>query len=141
MNSAVICIRLGALCACAVALAPEDIRTTGDALLSGGWRTKSQIKRMNRDEKRNTLIVEMENHSNLRTRALQDKNDEQLATMAVAVIFLRDNRYRTKSQLNRMSDDDQRNTMIVEVNKKAGTPVKKLQGMTNQQIARIGNKN
>jgi hypothetical protein len=44
---------------------------------------------------------------------------------------------RTRDEVNRMSFEDRRNTLIVEINKRHGTPISMLQGFHNMKLAAI----
>ncbi len=70
------------------------------------------------DDQRNTLIVEMANHSNQPIAHFQSLNDFDLAGAGAAMVFLLKGPVpsRDATQLKTMADtDDQRNTAIVEV--------------------------
>jgi hypothetical protein len=86
------------------------------ALLAGRFRTHHQLNAMSPDDRRNTLIVEMAGHSNQSIQHYQSLNDADLAGAALIMAFLRIAGIRTDAQLKTISDDDQRNTMIVEIN-------------------------
>jgi hypothetical protein len=84
-------------------------------LLAGGFRTHQQLIAMSSDDQRNTLIVEMSGHSNQSIAHFQSLNDFDLAGAGAAMVFLLTGGIRDATQLKTMSDDDQRNTAIVEV--------------------------
>jgi hypothetical protein len=71
---------------------------------------------MSQEDQRNTLIVEMVGHSNQPVQHYQSLNDADLAGAAAVMVFLRTARIRTDAELKTISDDDQRNIMIVEIN-------------------------
>jgi len=85
------------------------------ALLAGGFRTHHDLLAMSADDQRNTLIVEMTKHSNQPGGHFQSLNDFQLAGAGAAMVFLLKGGIRDANALKTMSDDDQRNTAIVEV--------------------------
>ncbi len=58
----------------------------------------------------------MVGHSNQSVQHYQSLNDADLAGAAAVMVFLRTARIRTDAQLKTISDDDQRNIMIVEIN-------------------------
>lgn len=97
---------------------------------------------MSADDKRNTLIVELNKHSNISIKQLQRKyntgNVNSLVGMAAICHFLYTKNIRSKSELFEMSDDDQRNTLIVELNKKLGKTIRELQGMGDLQLVACG---
>ena len=84
-------------------------------LLAGGFRNHHQLIAMSAEDQRNTLIVEAANHSNQPVAHFQSLNDFQLADAGAAMVFLLNGGIRNAAQLKTMSDDDQRNTAIVEV--------------------------
>jgi len=84
-------------------------------LLAGGFRSHHDLIAMSADDQRNTLIVEMVNHSNQPVAHFQSLNDFQLAGAGAAMVFLLKGSIRDAIALKTMSDDDQRNTAIVEV--------------------------
>ena len=48
------------------------------------------------------------------------------------------NQFRTPLELSRMSYDDQRNTLIVEINHASGKSISELQGMNDFQLNEFG---
>jgi hypothetical protein len=86
------------------------------ALLAGRFRTHHALNTMSPDDQRNTLIVEMVKHSNKPGPHYQGMNDANLAGAAAVMVFIRAGKIRTDAELKTMSDDDQRNTLIVEIN-------------------------
>lgn len=82
-------------------------------LLEGRFRTWREIQSLSHDDQRNALIVELVKHSNRPTEYFQAMNDEKLAGAGAVLVFLREAKIRTDQQLRTMSDDDQRNTVIV----------------------------
>ena len=104
-------------------------------LLAGKFRTQQQLNKMSADDQRNTLIVEMAAHSNQSVRNYQSLNDATLAGVGAVMVFLREARIRDDAALKKMSADDQRNTMIVEMN--AQTQLgSRLQGLNNMDLVR-----
>jgi Pretoxin HINT domain len=84
-------------------------------LLAGGIRTHHELVAMSADDQRNTLIVEMAGHSNQPIAHFQSLNNFELAGAGAAMVFLREGGIRDATQLKTISDDDQRNIAIVEV--------------------------
>src|SRR5260370_752691 len=85
------------------------------ALLAGGFRTHHQLVAMSADDQRNTLIVEMAGHSNQPIAHFKSLNDFELAGAGAAMVFLLKGGIRDAIQLKTISDDEQRNIAIVEV--------------------------
>ena len=104
-------------------------------LLAGRFRTQRELNTMSRDEMRNTLIVEMTNHSNQTTASYQALNDAELEGVGAAMVLLRTLRIRDDGTLRQMSADDQRNTLIVELDAQTRLG-RELQGLTNLGLAR-----
>jgi hypothetical protein len=105
------------------------------ALLAGGFRTHHQLVAMSADDQRNTLIVEMANHSN-QTNYQSFSNDD-LAGVGALMVFLLKAGIRTPAQLRTISANDQRNIMIVEIDgstQLGGT----LQGLSNLDLVLLG---
>jgi hypothetical protein len=90
------------------------VNFTRGALLAGGFRTHHQLIAMSADDQRNTLIVEMANHSNQTN--YQAFSDSDLSGVGALMVFLLKAGIRTAAQLKPISADDQRNIMIVEIN-------------------------
>jgi hypothetical protein len=103
-------------------------------LLAGGFRTQRQLNVMSTNDQRNTLIVELSGRTNQPVRHFQSLNDTTLAGTGAILVFLRHSRIRTDLQLKAMSDDDQRNTMIVEMGAQTGLDAAQLQGLSNLDL-------
>jgi hypothetical protein len=101
------------------------------ALLAGNFRTQHELDAMPREDQRNTLIVEMAKHSNQNN--YQAFNDATLEGMGAVMVALRSGRMRDDAGLRTMSADDQRNTLIVEMDRQTHLG-KRLQGLTNMQL-------
>jgi hypothetical protein len=105
------------------------------ALLAGGFRTHHQLIAMSANDQRNTLIVEMANHSNQTN--YQSFSDVDLAGAGLLMVFLLQAGIRTAAQLKTISADDQRNIMIVEIDGSThlgGT----LKGFSNIDLVLLG---
>ncbi len=100
-------------------------------LLLGGFRTQRELNAMSYEDMRNTLIVEMSKHSNQGVPFYQGQDDATLGGMGAAMVFLRDTGIRDDAALRQMSADDQRNTLIVEMDAQTG------QGRTLQGFATL----
>ena len=107
------------------------------ALLAGKFRTQQQLNGMSHDDMRNTLIVEMSGRSNQPVPHFQAMDDAKLAGTAAMNVFLEISRIRTVVQLKAISDDDQRNIMIVEINGNTGLGAS-LQGFSNMDLVLLG---
>jgi len=106
-------------------------------LLAGKFRTQHELNRMSPEEQRNTLIVELSGRTNQSGAHFQAMNDFVLAGAGAVLVFLREAKIRTDRQLKAMSDDDQRNTLIVEIGAQTGLG-SKLQGLSNMDLVRVG---
>ena len=104
-------------------------------LLVGRFRTQRELNAMSHDDMRNTLIVEMTNHSNQTTASYQALNDADLEGVGAVMVLLRNLRIRDDGALRQMSADDQRNTLIVELDAQTRLG-RELQGLTNLGLAR-----
>jgi hypothetical protein len=105
-------------------------------LLVGGFRNHHQLISMSAEDQRNTLIVEMADHSNQPVTHFQSLNDFQLAGAGAAMVFLLNGGIRNAAQLKTMSDDDQRNTTIVEVDAQTNFG-RRLQGLRTIDIVAL----
>jgi len=103
-------------------------------LVAGKFRTQHELDHMSSEDQRNTLIVELTNRSNQSN--YQSFNNWDLAGAGAILVFLREAGIRTDVALKQMSADDQRNTMIVEMNSQTGLG-RRLQGLTNMNLVRL----
>jgi len=104
-------------------------------LLVGRFRRQRELNAMSHEDMRNTLIVEMTNHSNQTTGSYQALNDADLEGMGAVMVLLRNLRIRDDGALRQMSADDQRNTLIVELDAQTRLG-RELQGLTNLGLSR-----
>ena len=104
-------------------------------LLAGRFRTQQQLDTMTREDMRNTLIVEMAGHSNQSAASYQGLDDAQLEGAGAVMVLLRHARIRDDAALRRMSADDQRNTLIVELESQTRLG-RELQGLSDLGLAR-----
>jgi hypothetical protein len=86
---------------------------------------------MDKDGQRNTLIVEMTAHSN--QTDYQAYNDADLEGVGAVMVALRQLGIRDDATLRTMSADDQRNTLIVELDSQTQRG-QALQGLTNLEL-------
>jgi hypothetical protein len=105
-------------------------------LLAGSFRSHAELLTMSHDDMRNTLIVELANRS--AQSDYQQYDNDTLAGIGAALVFLREARIRTDDELRRMTAEDQRNTLIVEIGAQTGLPVGHLQGFTTLELVLVG---
>ncbi|WP_067722819.1 hypothetical protein [Nocardia yamanashiensis] len=106
-------------------------------LLTGSFRTQHELNEMSSEDHRNTLITELANRTNQPVGHYQALNDDSLAGAGAALVFIRSGRIRGDGEITTMSDDDCRNTVIVEINAQTGIPVRQLQGLGNLALVSI----
>jgi len=104
-------------------------------LLAGRFRTQHELNAMSNSDMRNTLIVELTKHSN--QTDYQRFDDDTLAGMGAVMVFLREGHLRDDAALSTMSSDDQRNTLIVELDGETHAG-RALQGFGDLDLVRIG---
>lgn len=104
-------------------------------LLAGKFGSQHALNKVTPDNQRNTLIFQLATHSNQNN--YQAFNDFDLAGMGAALVFLRASGIRSDSDLKKMSADDQRNTLIVEIGAQTHIEGHKLQGLKNMDLIRL----
>ncbi len=104
-------------------------------LLAGHFRTQAELNAMSNDDMRNALIVELTRLSH--QADYQRFDDDTLAGMGAVMVFLREGHLRDDAALSAMTADDQRNTLIVELDGQTHVG-SALQGFDNLDLARIG---
>jgi hypothetical protein len=87
---------------------------------------------MSYEDMGNTVFVEMSKHSNQPVPWYQGQADATLAGMGAAMVFLRHTGIRDDAALRQMSADDQRNSLIVEMDGQTG------QGRALQGFSTLG---
>jgi hypothetical protein len=107
-------------------------------LLAGKFRTQRELDTMSKDDQRNTLIVELSGRTNQSVPHFQSLDDATLAGTGAVLVFLREARIRTDAELKTISDDDQRNILIVELGSQTNLPGPVLQGMSNMDLVLLG---
>src|SRR5688500_18556018 len=100
----------------------------------GGFRAYGDLNRMPSDGQRNTLITELVGRTNQRVEHFQSLDDEELAGAGAVLVFHRQAAIRDDAALKTMTDDDQRNTLIVELHAQTGLSVSQLQAMSNLDL-------
>lgn len=103
-------------------------------LLLGGFRTHHELNTMSADDMRNTLIVELAKHSN--QTDYQRFNDTDLEGMGAVMVAMRRLGIRSDDALRNMSSDDQRNTLIVELDGQTHLGAS-LQGLSNIDLVKV----
>src|SRR5258708_4832719 len=107
-------------------------------LVAGGFRTQHDLNSMSPDDQRNTLIVELSNRTNQSGGHFQSLDDETLTGVGAVLVFVRNSSIRNDVDIKGMSDDDLRNTLIVELGAQTGLPIPQLQGLTNIDLVSYG---
>jgi hypothetical protein len=108
--------------------------TIRGVLEAGKFRTADELNNMTSDQKRNTLITVLDKYSTQDAKHYQACKDDDLIGKGAVLVFLREAGVRDETALKKMSDDNQRNTLIIELNEKLDTPIDELQGLTNQEL-------
>eukprot|EP00091_Calanus_sinicus_P002630 TRINITY_DN1271_c0_g1_i5.p1 TRINITY_DN1271_c0_g1~~TRINITY_DN1271_c0_g1_i5.p1 ORF type:complete len:105 (-),score=24.43 TRINITY_DN1271_c0_g1_i5:147-461(-) len=97
---------------------------------------------MSSEDQRNTMIVLLADGSKHSIQELQGMTTVGDLGSLVGLASIRDvllwNHFRTPQELSRMSYDDQRNTLIVELNQATGKAIPELQGMNDFQLVESG---
>jgi len=128
-------------CPCAQSLRPFQSNTLNGVILFGGWRTEAQLESMSEDDKRNTVIVELDGITSYSVSELQGKDSTgslgSLVGIAELAIFLRDLCFRTTVALSSMTYDDIRNTLIVELESASDYSIADLQAKNDAELAAL----
>lgn len=104
-------------------------------LLAGGFHTYDELRLMSREDRRNTLIVVLTNLSN--GSNYQQFDDHTLAGMGAVMVLLRHAGIRDDAALKTMSVEDQRNTLIVELQHQTQAGIPQLQALRNMQLVSL----
>lgn len=112
--------------------------TTRGVLLAGHWKTTEQLNHMSSEDKRNTLIVVLSDNTNQNVGYFQGLDTESLIGKGAVIAFLKETWIHDVNKLKEMTDDNQRNTLIVLNNNHTDIEVSKLQGMSNKENVQIG---
>ena len=107
-------------------------------LLAGKFRTQHELNGISHDNQRNTLIVELAARTNQPGTHFQAMDDATLAGVGAVLVFLREAKIRDDRTLKTLSDDDQRNIMIVEIAAQTNLPGPVLQGLSNIDLVLVG---
>jgi hypothetical protein len=103
------------------------------SLLLNQWRTLGELTQMQIEDQRNTLIVELSKASTDTVPSLQALSNSDLACSAM-VYWLQLEYGVEAAVLNKFNLDQQRNNLIVILEKIWNKPVNELQGMDNAQL-------
>lgn len=109
-----------------------------------GARNDADLKRMTADDMRNTAIVIIAAQTGRPGPQLQAMNNIQLTQLVLGPErawirgVLLTGRFRTQEQLNTMSGEDQRNTLIVELVNRTANDVRFYQGLNDADLAGAG---
>jgi hypothetical protein len=112
--------------------------TLRGVLLAGQWREEAELNHMPTEDKRNSLIVELGNNTNQPVSYFQGFGDDALVGKGATIVFLREAGIRDENALRAMSDNEQRNTLIVENNNHTDRPIATLQNMSDTQLVQKG---
>ena len=118
-----------------------ELDNPGNVLLQFQWRNQAELAKMSEDDKRNILIVEISKHSTIEVPDLQGRlnvgpGHGSLVDIGSMMVILKQNGWRTKEGLEKMSYDDIRNTLIVELNTRDGTTIRELQGKSDAELVK-----
>ncbi len=125
----------------------EDLGGVGMALVylrQTGGRSDADLKSMSADDIRNTIIVAADQQSHLGAPVLQGKKNAEILQVLMhpersfigGVLLV--GGFRNVSDLNRMSTEDQRNTLIVELVNRTANNVQFYQGLNDADLAGAG---
>ena len=104
-------------------------------MMAGKFRTFRQLNEMTADGQRNTLIVEMVGRTNKPVGYYQAMDDATLAGAGAVLVFVREAGIRDDAAIRTMSDDDLRNTLIVELAAASGRS--DLQALSNLELVTV----
>ncbi|NML65452.1 hypothetical protein HHL22_09570 [Hymenobacter sp. RP-2-7] len=110
-----------------------------DVLLGGPWRSAAELSLMSEEDKRNTLIVELSKHTSQSVAHFQGLPTDALVGSGAIAVFLQQAGIRSLADMLAMTDDDQRNTLIVENNLHTSISIPELQAMDSQKLVQVGN--
>ena len=105
-------------------------------LLTGRFRSQHDLNGMFPDDQRNTLIVELVGRTNRPVGHYQAMDDATLAGVGAILVFVREAGIRDDAAIRTMSDDDLRNTLIVEMASVTGRS--DLQALNNRELVQLG---
>jgi hypothetical protein len=106
-------------------------------LVAGRFATQHELNKLSADSQRNRLIFELSTRTKHSGATLQGSDDFVLAGWGAVFVLLREAGIRTDAQLKTMTADDQRNTLIVEVEAQTKLGIANLQGLRNMDLVRL----
>ena len=113
-------------------------QTLREALLFGGWRSVSAVSEMSTEDQRNTLIVELEKITSYNIAQLQafpsTGSLRSLVGVAAIAVFLESRSIRSVPELNTMTYEEERNTLIADLNVHGGFEVAFLQALGDYDL-------
>ncbi len=104
-------------------------------LLIGKFRTQLQLNKMTLEGMRNTLITELVGRTKNTVGYYQSLNNVNLAGAGALLVYLRETDSRTDAQIKKLSADDMRNIVIVEVAAQTGR--NDLQALSNIELIKL----
>src|SRR5262249_18170830 len=107
-------------------------------LLTLQSRTFEELNHMSDIDVQNTLIRELVGRTNQSTTHFQQLDVQVLTGAGVALVFLRQIKPRTDAQLKTISDDDQRNLLIIAIGAQTGLPIPHLQTLSSLELVTLG---
>jgi len=122
-----------------------DNNLLNQCLVDKKWRTVSDLATMSADDKRNTAIVELSHAGEGSISYMQSKNNNQLKSLCdgcgcgkgVLDKCLIRNQWRTKEDVAGMTENNKRNTVIIEMDKLVDESISDLQGKNTGQLVNM----
>jgi hypothetical protein len=111
--------------------------TLNGVLLAGGWRDAEWVKQKSDDEKRNTVITEVDKQTKDGPNP-QGLNNDELAGRAAVIILLIRAGFATPASLKKITDVEQRKLLILANAAHTGIPLLELEGLSNQVLVNMG---
>jgi len=112
--------------------------TPRGVLQAGEFRTEDDLNRMTTEDKRNTMIVACTLCTNQSVGYFQGLTDDVLVGKLATSVFLEKAGILDRAGLHAITDDDQRNTIIVVNNMRTDRAIGELQGQGNKELVQIG---
>jgi Clostridium epsilon toxin ETX/Bacillus mosquitocidal toxin MTX2 len=112
--------------------------TLRGVLLAGKWRRADELNHMPTVEKRNALVVELSKRTNQTVKYFSGFDDDTLVGKGATVVFLREAGIRDDNALKNMSDGDERNAMVVEINNRTDRGIPQLSAMSDRELVQVG---
>lgn len=113
--------------------------TLDGVMIAAGWRSAADLAGMLEDGKRNTLITCMGGYARIPVQNyFQGFDTETLVGKAGITVFLFKAGFADMPSLKGMSDDEQRNSLIVLNANHTNISIPRLQGMNNHELVQVG---